>query len=201
MNTKPFSQACENNKGPILSHLKRLFSHSHSVLEIGSGTGQHAVHFATMMPQLTWQTSDRPVNHDGINAWIDHAPSDNIKRPVALDVECDAWPQPYFDAVYSANTAHIMPWSAVEAMFYGIGKVLCEGGIFALYGPFNYDGHYTSTSNAQFDEFLRASNPQQGIRDFEAVCKCASGAGLHFKEDNAMPANNRLLVWCKQLEG
>ena len=201
MDTKPFSQACENNKDPILSQLKRLLSNSQSVLEIGSGTGQHAVYFATMMPHLVWQTSDRAVNHDGINAWIDDLPSDNIKRPIALDVECDAWPQPYFDAAYSANTAHIMSWSAVEAMFRGVGNLLREGGLFALYGPFNYGGCYTSDSNARFDDFLRTSNPQQSIRDFDVVCQCAGSVGLRLAEDIAMPANNRLLVWCKQLEG
>lgn len=195
--TKPYSQACENNKNPILEQLQILFQNSKSVLEIGSGTGQHAVHFAGALPHLQWQTSDRSINHAGINAWIDEADLTNIKRPIALDVTTYPWPPQQYDAIYSANTAHIMPWPAVQIMLTGVAKTLEKNGLFVLYGPFNYGGKFTSDSNARFDIYLKNTQPHQGIRDFEAIDTLAREGDLIFKHDFPLPANNHLLVWRK----
>jgi|SRR5690554_806638 len=197
MNTKPFSQACENNKEPILTILKRAFASSTVVLEIGSGTGQHAVHFAHALPHLIWQPSDRPENLPGIALWREDAPSENLRAAIELDIDNpQQWPK--FDAAFSANTAHIMSWQTAQKMINEVGKRLPKNGLFALYGPFNYQGKYTSDSNRHFDEWLKARDPEQGIRDFEAVVDVALNAGLKLIEDNPMPANNRLLLWQKQ---
>ena len=195
--SKPFSQACENNKGPVLQVLERYFVQAGSVLEIGSGTGQHAVWFARYLPHLVWQTSDLSENHSGIRQWLDEACLPNLKSPVELDVSNNAWPVDRVDYVFSANTAHIMPWSVVVKMFAGIGRRLANGGVFGLYGPFNYQGAFTSDSNAAFDRYLREKAPHRGIRDFEAVQQQARENSLLLLEDVAMPANNRLLVWRK----
>ena len=150
---KPYSEACEENKQPILVVLERVFAGSRSVLEIGSGTGQHAVYFGAALGHLIWQTSDRPENHPGIRRWLDEAALPNVRAPVCLDVAGE-WPCERFDAVFSANTTHIMSWPEVEELFGGVGRVLNPGGCFALYGPFNFGGSYTSESNARFDESL-----------------------------------------------
>ncbi|WP_394203204.1 DUF938 domain-containing protein [Marinagarivorans algicola] len=197
MHTKPFSQACENNKAVILAHLQRLFKKTHSVLEIGSGTGQHAVFFTQALAHIRWQTSDREINHAGINAWIDEQPQANLIRPIELDVLTSDWPKPV-DAIYSANTAHIMPWQAVQAMFDGVSRSLAHKGLFVLYGPFNYHGQFSSPSNARFDEHLRTNNAEQGIRHHEDICALAIQVGLTLIEDNAMPANNQLLVFTRE---
>lgn len=192
---KPFSQACENNKRPILEVLARHLGGVRCVLEIGSGTGQHAVFFGERLPHLTWQTSDQRHYHDGINAWIADAGRDNVAPPLDLDVTVQPWPVTVADVVFSANTAHIMGWTTVEAFVAGVGCLLGSGGLFLLYGPFNYGGLHTSESNARFDRSLRLQDPEMGIRDFEAVDGLARRAGMTLVEDNAMPANNRLLVW------
>ena len=192
---KPFSQACENNKRPILAVLSRHLQGVRHVLEIGSGTGQHAVFFAEHLPHLRWQTSDLSENHDGIRSWIDAARLPNVLPPLALDVRARPWPIETTEAIFSANTAHIMSWPAFRAFVAGAGEVLAAAGVLCLYGPFNYGGAYTSESNARFDERLRALDPESAIRDFEAVDEEARRAGLDLVEDNAMPANNRLLVW------
>lgn len=194
---KPFSQACENNKEPVLQVLERYFVQAGNVLEIGSGTGQHAVWFARHLPHLVWQTSDLPENHPGIRQWLNEARLPNLKSPVELDVSSNAWPVDQVDYVFSANTAHIMPWPAVIKMFAGVGKRLVSGGVFGLYGPFNYQGAFTSDSNAAFDRCLREKASHRGIRDFEAIQQQAGENGLLLLEDVAMPANNRLLVWRK----
>ena len=193
---KPFSQACENNKQPILEVISRHFLPGMKVLEVGSGTGQHAVYFAGCMPHLFWQTADLPENQPAINSWIDDSGLQNIGRPFTLDATCAHWPDGY-DAVFSANTAHIMPWSAVQFFIPGVAGMLPSGGKFCLYGPFNYNGKFTSESNARFDVWLKSQAAHQGIRDFEAVSQLAEQNGLNLIEDNAMPANNRLLVWEK----
>ncbi|BCD97334.1 DUF938 domain-containing protein [Marinagarivorans cellulosilyticus] len=194
---KPFSQACENNKYPICEHLQRLLATTKTLLEIGSGTGQHAVYFSAELPHLQWQTSDRLVNHEGINLWINENPQANLLHPIALDVISDPWPQTQYNAIYSANTAHIMPWAAVQAMFKGVGELLTAGGIFVLYGPFKINGDFTSDSNAQFDAFLRENQAEQGIRNLEDLVSLATAAGLTLRENNPMPANNQLLVFKK----
>ena len=193
----PFSQACENNKRPILAVLERYLRDSATVLEIGSGTGQHASFFAAQMPQLTWQTSDLPANHPGIRGRIEAACLTNAAMPLDLDVRRSDWGLSEVDAVFSANTAHIMGWPAVRAMIAGVGRLLTPGGCFLLYGPFNYGGRHTSESNARFDLSLRMSDPAMGIRDFEQIAAEAETAGLALEEDCGMPANNRLLVWRK----
>lgn len=193
--SKFFSEACERNRGPILDQLRDHLSGARRVLEIGSGTGQHAVHFAAALPHLVWQTSDLPANHPGINAWIAEAALPNLLPPLTLDVGAGSWPAQSCDAVFSANTLHIMGWEEVQAMFAGIGRVLQPDGILCIYGPFNYGGAYTSDSNARFDAMLRAQAPHMGIRDFEAVDALARQHGLLLVADHPMPANNRLLVW------
>jgi hypothetical protein len=181
---KPFSEASERNRGPILAILKRVFKDRKRVLEIGSGTGQHAAYFAAELPHLVWQASDVAENLPGIRAWG--------VVPIELDVDRE-WPAVQADAVYSANTTHIMSWPQVERMFAGIGRL--APAVFALYGPFSYHGRHTSESNARFDAMLRERDPASGIRDVDDLGAVASAAGLELEEDNAMPANNRLLVW------
>lgn len=189
---KPYSEACERNREPILAVLKRVFGDSRLVLEIGSGTGQHAAYFAAALPHLRWQASDVADYLDDIREWVD----DRLP-PIELDVD-KPWPAVHADAVFSANTAHIMSWPQVERMFQGVARVLPEGGVFALYGPFHYGGRPTSASNARFDAMLRARDPASGVRDFEHICALAGRCGLAVIEDNAMPANNRLLVFRKE---
>ncbi|SCZ66312.1 DUF938 domain-containing protein [Thiohalomonas denitrificans] len=194
---KPFAESCEQNKAPILDVLRREFTDPGRVLEIGSGTGQHAVWFARHLPHLVWQTADLRDNHPGIHAWLVDGP-DNVLPPVDLDACGGNWHgMEDFDAVFSANTIHIMDWPSVECLFAGIGQLLPVGGKFALYGPFNYDGRYTSESNRRFDEWLRERDPASGIRDAEAVDELANRAGLILRNDYEMPANNRTRVWRK----
>jgi hypothetical protein len=184
---KPFSEASERNRAPILAVLKRVFKDRTRVLEIGSGTGQHAAYFAPELPHLVWQASDVADNLPGIRQWLSHP------APIELDVD-QPWPRVDADAVFSANTCHIMSWPQVERLFEGIGKIQSLK-TFCLYGPFNYHGKHTSESNARFDAMLRARDPASGLRDFESISALAKAAGLTLQEDNAMPANNRLLVW------
>ncbi|MEW8026130.1 MAG: DUF938 domain-containing protein [Candidatus Thiodiazotropha sp.] len=194
---KPYSEACDENKAPILQVLLRLFRDIRTVLEIGSGTGQHAVHFAAAMPHLTWQTSDIDENHPGIRAWLQEAALPNLRNPIGLDVGA-VWPAEEYDAIFSANTTHIMSWPEVQRMFEGIGQVLKRGGCFALYGPFNYQGGYTSESNRRFDQWLKSRDSLSGIRDFEALNELADLNHLVFSEDVGMPVNNRILVWRRE---
>lgn len=192
---KPFSESCVQNRDPILAILRTLFTDRRHVLEIGSGTGQHAVYFAADLPHLVWQTADVPQHHPGIQAWLEEAALPNVLPPLALDVNDTAWRSGRYDAVFSANTLHIMGWPEVERFFAGVGAVLGAGGILTIYGPFNYGGHYTSESNARFDAWLKARDPASGVRDFEAVDALARSQGLLLQQDIAMPANNRTLVW------
>jgi len=195
--TAPYSQACENNKGPILHLLKNVFNKCNAVLEIGSGTGQHAVHFAPALPHLTWQTSDLASNHPGINAWLIKQPSANLKPPIVMDLNRPHWRGQY-DAVYSANTAHIVSWPLVQSLFKLVGDNLPKDGIFALYGPFNDRGTFTSESNRAFDAMLRQRDPASGIRDLDDLIQTAQRHDLHLQADHPMPANNRLLIWVKR---
>lgn len=192
---KPHAESCDQNREPILAVLGVEFAHAQVVLEIGSGTGQHAVYFAAELPHLTWLTSDLAVNHPGILAWLQEAGLSNVRPPLDLDVRAQRWPVDTVDAVFSANTVHIMDWNGVEHMFAGIGRVLEPGGVFCLYGPFNYNGTYTSDSNRRFDAWLKQRDRASGVRDFEALDELAQGAGLRMRNDHAMPANNRTLVW------
>lgn len=194
---KLYSTACERNRDPILQILRGVLANAGRVLEIGSGTGQHAVYFGAALPHLSWQTSDLPQNHPSIQAWIAEAGLSNVLPPIALDTAAGPWPSQSFDAVFTANTCHIMAWDEVVAMFAGIARVLRPGGAVCIYGPFNYGGRFTSDSNARFDASLRERAAHMGLRDFEAMDALARGHGLELAADHAMPANNRLLVWIK----
>lgn len=191
---KPHSDACERNQAFILEVLRDHFADRRHVLEIGSGTGQHAVHFAAALPGLIWQTSDVEGNLPGIQAWIAESGLPNLPPPIALDVT-GPWPAARFDAAFTANTLHIMSWPEVQSLFAALPKALTGDAILAVYGPFNYRGEFTSPSNAAFDQWLRRRSPRSGIRDFAAVDPLARASGLALVEDRPMPANNRLLVW------
>ena len=198
MDEKPSAPACERNRDPILAVLRAHFSDRAHVLEIGSGTGQHAVHFAAAMPYIVWQTSDRAENLPGIRAWLAEANLPNTPPPIELDVATGSWPATRFDAVFSANTLHIMSWAEVEMLFRALAGVTTPDAKLAIYGPFNYEGAYTSASNAAFDESLKQRGRQMGIRDMEAVNSLARDAGFALIDDVPMPANNRTLVWQRQ---
>jgi SAM-dependent methyltransferase len=191
----PFSPACERNKGPILEVLRPALAGARRVLEIGSGTGQHAVHFATHMPTLEWQPSDVPEYLPGLRARLVLEAPPNVLAPLALDVRSRPWPVTRVEAIYTANTLHIMSWPAVVATFAGVAHVLASGGSLCVYGPFRYGGAHTSASNAEFDAMLRRQDSESGVRDFEAVAALAAGAGLELVADRAMPANNRFVHW------
>jgi cyclopropane fatty-acyl-phospholipid synthase-like methyltransferase len=194
---KPISQASINNREPIFAQLQRLLKNTTSVLEIGSGTGQHAVYFAGELPHLHWHTSDLAVNHPGINQWLDEYSGDNISRPFEFDVTGD-WPELKVDALYTANTLHIMGFESVKQFFAGLANVLNNNGKLIVYGPFKYNGEFTTPSNANFDIWLKNQNPVSGIRDIEVIQELAKEQGLELVEDNAMPANNQLLVFEKK---
>jgi len=195
---KPFSPSSEENKQPILKVLAPRFADARSVLEIGSGTGQHAVYFAAAMPELRWQCTDVPAHLPGIRQWLQEAQTPNLPPPLALDVASD-WVPAFsghgYDAAFSANTAHIMSLAQVARMFAGVGAVLPAGARFLLYGPFSTNGRHTSESNAQFDRSLRAQSPDSGVRDLRELEGFAREAGLSLEEDIPMPVNNRTLVW------
>ncbi len=195
MNERPNAPATERNRDAILEVLTEEFGDRHEVLEIGSGTGQHAVFFAGKLPHLTWQTSDVAENHAGIQSWIESENLSNAMPPLELDVEQTTQIEGHFDAVYSANTAHIMSEHAVACMFGLVGKLLPENGKFCLYGPFNRHGAFTSASNEQFDASLRQQNASMGIRNLEDLEALADSGGMHRTGLYAMPANNFLVVW------
>ena len=195
---KPYAESCDQNRGPILAVIKPLLENCSSVLEVGSGTGQHAIYFGEQMPHLQWHTSDRQQNHEGINMWLDEAALDNVHRPIELDVQRSEWPTLEIDAIFSTNTTHIMHWPDVEAFFAGAGKLLPSGGILLIYGPFSFSGVHTSDSNAKFNEWLWARDPLSGVRDFDDLNRLAIEAGLEFRHDYEMPVNNRILFWQKR---
>jgi SAM-dependent methyltransferase len=192
---RPYAEAAEQNKQVILDAIKPWLRGE--VLEIGSGTGQHAVYFASQAANISWQTSELETNLAGINSWIEDSGLDNLPAPIELDV-MGAWPDHRYDFIYSANCFHIMAKEAVARCIEGIGECLKPGGVFAVYGPFNYHGDYTSESNARFDQMLRARDPDSGIRDFEWIAQIAGATGLELLEDVPMPANNRTLIWQKR---
>jgi cyclopropane fatty-acyl-phospholipid synthase-like methyltransferase len=197
MNNRPFAAAAERNKHAILGVLREEFARAVSVLEIGSGTGQHAVYVAGEMPHLTWQTSDVVPNHAGIQAWIDDAAHSNVIAPLELDVLTDAMPGREFDAVFSANTAHIMSFEAVEKMFALVANTLVDRGVFALYGPLRQAGRFNTDSNERFDASLRAQDPAMGIRDLDELDAMGIRGNLVRRRLYAMPANNHVAVWMK----
>ncbi len=194
---KPFSQACDNNKTAIFDLLRDYLVEPAKLLEIGSGTGQHGVFFAENLPYVQWQTSDLEENHAGILAWMSDSACHNLLAPFVLNVAEEPWNIEEYDAVFTANTAHIMSWPQVESMVRGVAACLSPSGVWIIYGPFNYAGQFTSDSNARFNDWLQAQAPYRAIRDFEALRDCANAEGLALIEDRAMPANNRCLVFRK----
>ncbi len=194
---RPDAPATARNREPLLQVLRDELAGCCSVLEIGSGTGQHAVFFAEQMPEIVWQTSDVPANHPGILAWLDGAGLANVLPPLPLDVLRDADAGGRYDAVFSANTAHIMSIDAVVAMFALVGRLLPAAGPLCLYGPFRLEGDFTSDSNAAFDASLKARDPAMGIRDIEYLDELARAAGMERRALIAMPANNFVSVWRK----
>lgn len=192
---RPFSAACDRNRGSIADRLAEWLPARGAVLEIGSGTGQHAVYFGERFRGIRWQTSDVVENHAGIRAWLEPAQLANVLEPLELDVLQSDWPVGPFDGVFTANTAHIMPIEAVEQTFRGAGRVLATGGFLFLYGPMNRNGEFTSVSNRTFDAELRARDARMGLRDDRVLIEFARAAGLELAADYAMPANNRSLVF------
>jgi SAM-dependent methyltransferase len=192
---RPYAESCEKNKEPILAVLKEIFAERKRVLEIASGTGQHAVYFGSELPHLIWQPSELARNLAGIQAWLDEAQLPNVLAPLAIDVNDAHWPVAAVDAIFNANTVHIISWPEVERLFAHIARVIEPGGYTCLYGPYNYSGDFTSESNARFDAWLKARDPNSGVRDFEAVNRLAATHGLNLLHDIEMPSNNRILVW------
>ena len=190
-----FSAASENNKHAILSCLVDLLTEKSEVLEIGSGSGQHAIFFAKRLPNLNWQTSELAGGIDALEENIRQYAPDNVLSPVMLDVCEHPWPISKKSTIYTANTLHIMPWAAVVHLFKGVGETLEQNGLLCIYGPFKYSGDFTTQSNANFDQWLKTNNPESGLRDFERVNDLAIDQGMSLVNDFSMPANNQLLVF------
>jgi cyclopropane fatty-acyl-phospholipid synthase-like methyltransferase len=194
----PFSAACERNKAPILEVLRLRFADRTQVLEVGSGTGQHAVHFARQLGHLIWHPTEQLAYLADLTERVKVEGSANLRVPTLLDVRQAVWPVRGVDAMFTANTLHIMSWAEVMALFNGMGSVLTPGGVLCIYGPFRYAGRYTSDSNQEFDRMLQERDPQSGLRDIEAVSLLAEQYGLNLDADFDLPANNRLLVFTKE---
>ena len=192
----PTSVSCQNNRDPIIKELARIFKKTSNVLEIGSGTGQHAVWFAPRLPWLDWQPSDLENHQDNINKWLRSYPAPNLRKPIVLDVG-SVWPKTCYDAIFSANTSHILSWKNVEHMITGAASMLPKNGIFCLYGPFKIRGIDLAPSNVAFDKKLKVSSPKRGLRHVEMIDKIAVSSGLQMTENVSMPENNRILSWIK----
>ncbi len=194
----PVSEASERNKEPILSVLRERFAGILSVLEIGSGTGQHAVYFARHLTHLTWHPTEQLTYVHDLGMRVHQEGGPNLRPPTVLDVRQSIWPVQSVDGVFTANTLHIMSWQEVIAMYRGIGEVLAPRGLLCVYGPFRYDGEYTSESNRAFDQMLKERDPLSGLRDVRAIKELAGSYGLELTEDHDLPAFNRLLVFVKE---
>lgn len=195
---KPYSESCDQNKDPILSVISPILSSVSSVLEIGSGTGQHAIYFAEKLPHITWHTSDCKPYLDGINAWLAEAGLPNLHAPVELDVSATQWPGIEVDAIFTANSIHIMNQADMVNFIEGAGRLLKAQGSLIIYGPFNYNGAFTSESNARFNQWLKDRDPQSGIKHFEDIESLANENRLQIVADYEMPANNRILHFIKK---
>jgi hypothetical protein len=193
----PFSEACERNKAPILNVLQRAFAESTHALEIGSGTGQHAVHFAAHLTHLIWHPTEQLAYLPDLAARVKLEGSGNLRAPTVLDVKQSVWPLRAADAIFTANTLHIMAWAEVLVMYRGLAAVLSPGGILCVYGPFRYSGRYTSSSNQDFDRMLQERDPNSGLRDIDDLTALAAQYGLRLRADHDLPANNRLLEFVK----
>ena len=198
--SKPYAESCDQNREPIEAVLKRFVSDTLSVLEIGSGTGQHAVYFAGCYPWLTWQTTELPQHHAGIRAWISDSSLDNVIEPFELDVS-GSWPDKHYDLIFTANTLHIISMDQAESLFRQVPRCMHENSVLIMYGPFNYQGRYTSPSNERFDAWLKQRDPASGIKNFDWLRDIAAGCGLECAHDFSMPANNRCLIWRKKADG
>ncbi|HEX4873016.1 MAG TPA: DUF938 domain-containing protein [Nevskiaceae bacterium] len=194
MTDKPYSAACERNREPILAVLREHFAGCRRVLEIGSGTGQHAVHFAAALPGLVWQTSEQAAALPGLRLWLDEAALANTPAPLTLDVD-GPWPEARYDGAFTANTLHILSWAQDQRLFAGLARVLEPGAPLVIYGPFRRGGQHTSPSNAAFDAELRAVSAHRGLRDVEAVDALATAHGFRLIDDRALPAHNACRVW------
>jgi hypothetical protein len=193
----PFSEACERNKAPILEVLRVAFADRTQVLEIGSGTGQHAVHFAAHLPHLTWHPTEQLAYLPDLGARVKLEGPPNLRAPTVLDVNQTVWPLRAADAIFTANTLHIMAWTEVAALYRGLDGVLSRGGVLCVYGPFRYHGRYTSDSNRDFDRMLQERDPLSGVRDIRDLTALAAQYGLRLRADHDLPANNRLLEFVK----
>ena len=194
----PFSAACERNKHPILEVLRVRFADRAQVLEIGSGTGQHAVHFSRALTHLIWHPTEQLAYLPDLAERVKLEGPHNLRAPTLLEVRQAVWPVRSVDAMFTANTLHIMSWLEVMALYRGLGGVLTPGGVFCVYGPFRYDGRYTSDSNRDFDHMLQERDPNSGLRDIQAVTTLAEQYGLRLDADHDLPANNRLLIFTKE---
>lgn len=199
MNDKPFSQACENNKQPILNVISSYFKAGDQVMEIGSGTGQHALYFCQQLPDVKWIPCEIPENMETLAIGLSGEKLANLMPTQELDVRQTVWPARKLDGLYSANCLHIMPAAFNVDFFRGAGEVLLPGATLCVYGPFKYQGEFTSDSNAGFDDWLKNRDPLSGIRDFESINKLAENNAFKLIEDRAMPANNQCLIWRKEL--
>ncbi len=195
---KPVAEACLRNQTPIAETLASIFVNPMRILELGSGTGQHAVAIAEKLPHLSWQPTDLAACLPGINAWRSDAGLANVLEPIALDVRESDWPVAgSFDGIFTANTIHFISWSAVSCMLTGVSRLLGNRGIFCVYGPFNINGEYTSEGNLKLDHWLKSRDPESGIKDLQVVADHAADLGLVFEETVAMPANNLMLKFIK----
>ena len=197
MKNKPYAESCDQNRNAILDVIQPLLLNSRSLLEIGSGTGQHAVYFTEKLPHIIWNTSDRADNLEGIKLWLSDADNENLPAPIELDVRQNNWPEIIFDTVFTVNTCHIMNQQSVETMITQAGKLIPAGGQLIIYGPFNYNQKYTSPSNEKFDQWLKQRDRESAIRNFEDLNELARQAGLNLVSDYEMPENNRILHWRK----
>lgn len=194
---KQFSPSCERNKEPILAVLREILTPPGLVLEVGSGSGQHAVYFAAALPRLTWQPTEIAGNLPSIAAWRAEAGLANLRAPLVLDLFAGDWPVTEAQALVCINTIHIVSWEGVQRLFAGAGRVLAPGGIMYVYGPYRYADRPLEPSNEEFDEWLKLRDPVSGVRAFEDVNRLAEQNGLKLAGDRAMPANNRSIWWIK----
>ena len=191
---RKYSQACEQNKEPILNILKQVFKNNKKILEIGSGTGQHAAYFSRHLPHLIWQPSDLKENHSSIESWMEEDIT-NIEKPIELDISQHPWPSVSVDGIFAANVFHIISWEVITHFFLGVDEILNKNGVVLIYGPFSYAGKHTSQSNEDFDRYLRQRDPLSGVRDIVDLDNLAQSVGLKLIEDYPMPVNNKCLVW------
>lgn len=195
---RPYAPSCDRNKEPILEVLQAVLpTTSRNLLEIGAGTGQHAVFLAPNFPHLQWLVSDRVEHHDGITMWLETSEAGNIVGPIALEIGCDDWPDQPIDLVFTANTLHIMPWEIGLRLFAELGTNLKSDTRVIFYGPFNREGEFTSEGNRTLDAFIKQANPLSGIRDFEQVIAAMAKEGFTLLNEHAMPSNNLILEFSK----